>query len=239
MNNEVTRMMPLLTPALQPFLLQAEPEPLEIDLSRTAVIVVDMQNAFVSKGGMADLCGRDIPSRQKIIAPINEIANAARVKGCKVIYTVHQYSADLRETGGPNSSRWYKSRAVRDYLEHPELRDKLLTRSTWGADIVEELKPQERDIVVEKARHNAFFETNLDTILKTYNIKYLVVAGVTTNCCVEATIRDADNCGYFAILVSDATHHNGPGFVREASIFNIKNFFGWVTTSENILKAMQ
>ena len=222
-----------------PIILQAEPEPLEIDPGRTTVIVVDMQNAFISKGGYADLCGRDIPSRQRIIAPINEIADTARATSWKVIYTLQQHSPDLRELGGPNSSRWYKSRAAREYREHPELREKLLARGTWGAEIVEELKPQEGDIVVEKARFSAFFETNLDSILKTFDAKYLVFVGVTTNCCVEATIRDADNRGYFAILVSDATAPNGPQSVQEASIFNIKTFFGWVTTTKDILHVMR
>ena len=101
-------MRPTLTVPLEPFLLQAKPENLEVDLKRIAVIVVDMQNAFVSEGGMADLQGGDISSRQKTIAPINKIANTARAKGCKVIDTVHLYSPDFREAGEPNSPNGLK-----------------------------------------------------------------------------------------------------------------------------------
>lgn len=125
------------------------------------------------------------------------------------------------------------------YREHPEWQDKLLTRGTWGAEIVEELKPQEDDIVIEKRRYSAFFGTNLDTILKTNSVKYLVLVGVATNICVEATIRDAYYHDYFSILVSDAAANSGPQFMQEATIFNVTRNYGWVATTENILKAMQ
>lgn len=220
-------------------LLQAEPEPLEIDLLRTAVMVIDMQNTFVSKGGMFDLMGIDISPAQKVIEPIKRISRAARAKGHKVIYIAHRHSPDLRETGGPNSPYWHKEGGIRIYRDHPQWRDKLLIRGTWGAEIVEELKPQEADIVVEKPRFTAFFGTNLDIILKTYNIRYLVFVGISTNICVETSIRDAFNLEYFPILVSDAVASSGPSFMQEATISNVKSCFGWVTTTENVLEAIK
>ncbi len=217
-------------------LLQAEPEPLEIDLQRTAVIVIDMQNAFVSKNGRFDLLGRDIPELQKPIEPIKKISNAARAKGLKVIYVVHLLSPDLRESGGPNSPNWYKGLTF--YREHPEWRDRQIISGTWGAEVVEELKPQEGDILVVKPRYSAFFGTDLDTILKTYNIKYLAIVGVGTCICVETSVRDAFNLEYFPILISDAVASGGPTFLQEATIFNVKLCFGWVTNSQNIIKAI-
>ncbi len=230
--------IPAPPPALEPVMLEAEPEPLEIDLRRTAVIVIDMQNAFVSRGGFFDLIGQDISPAQKIIGHIKKVNSAARVKGCKVIYFAATYSSDLRESGGLTSPHWYKGGKISAYLEHPEWRDKLLLRGTWGADIVEELKPQEIDILIEKPRYSAFFRTSLDTILKTYNIKYLVFVGVATNVCVEASIRDAFLFDYFPILISDAVIPGGPPFVQEATEFNVKQCYGWVTTSEDIVRAM-
>lgn len=220
-------------------MLRAEPEPLEIELERTAVMVIDMQNAFVSKGGMFDLRGFPLAPSQKIIDPVKQIASAARTKGCKVIYIVHNYSPALHESGGPNSSIWYKSPAITGIHEHPEWRDKLLIRGTWGAEIIDELKPQESDIVVEKQRYSAFYQTNLDLILKTYAIKYLIFTGLATNICVEASIRDAFYDGHFPILIPDACGHVGPPFTQEATIFNVKLCYGWVTTIENIIKAME
>lgn len=227
------------TTALAPVLLQAEPEPVEIDLKRTAVVLVDMQNAFVSRGGMFDLWGFDITGCQRVIEPIKEITSTARTRGIKVIYIAHRYSLDLCETGGPESSHWYKSAKIVDYYERPEWRNNLIIRGTWGAEIVEELKPLEGDTVVEKPRFSAFFGTNLDVILKTYNIRYLVFVGVATNICVEASIRDASYLDYFPILVSDATANEGPQLTQEATIFNVKAVYGWVTTAENFVKAVQ
>ncbi len=219
-------------------LLQAEPEPLEIDLQRTAVIVVDMQNAFVSKGGIFDLWGKDISKAQKITEPIKRISSTARAKGLKVVYIAHRHSPDLHDGGGPNSPYWHKG-MISSYREQPEWRDKLNISSTWGAEIVKELKPQEGDILVVKPRYSAFFGTNLDTILKTYDVKYLIFTGVSTTICVDTSIRDAFNLEYFSILISDAVASGSPSFVDEVTISNVKRCFAWVTTSENILRAIE
>ena len=216
-------------------LLEAEPRPLEIDPQRMAIMVIEMQNAFISKGGMIDLWGLEISS--EIIAPIKKITSIARAKGLKVIYITHRYSPELHESGGPNSPNWYQE-ALTLYREHPEWRDKLLIRGTWGAEIVDELKPEEGDIVIEKPRHSAFYGVNTDVILKTYDIKYLAFVGSATNVCVEASIRDAFNLDYFPILISDAAAPAGPPFIQEASIFNIKLAYGYVATTENLLKAL-
>lgn len=231
--------MPTTTHVPSPVLLQADPKPLEIDLQSTAVIVIDMQNCFVKKGGFFDLWGCDIVLTQRVIEPIKRITNAARTKGVKVVYIAHVYSPDLRDSGGPNSPNWYKDAALSGPREHPEWGDKFYNRGTWGAEIIDELKPQESDLFVEKPRYSAFFGTNLDIILRTYSIKYLVFVGIATNCCVESSIRDAFNLDYFSILISDAAMNYGPQFTQEATIFNVKDLYGWVTTTENIVKAME
>lgn len=219
-------------------LIQTEPEPIEIDLQSTAVIVVDMQNAFVSKGGFLDLMGIDTSPIQQIIEPIKEICNAARSKQIKVIYVAFRYSPDLREIGNPNLPGWHKEGIVRAYREHPEWRDKLLTRGSWGADIVKELEPQEGDILVEKVKYSAFFGTSLDVTLRTFDVKYLVFVGVATNCCVEASLRDAFYHGYFPILVSEAVAHIGPVYMQDATIFNVTQFYGWVTSKKELMNAL-
>ena len=231
--------MPDPQPIMKGAKIEAEPEPITIDLKRTAVMVIDMQNAFVSKGGMFDLWGQYISRGQRIIEPIEKISETARNKGCKVIYTMAAFSPDLRETGGPNSPGWYRNKNFINYREHPELRDKLTIRGTWGADILEELKPLEEDIVIQKQKYSAFFGTNLGIILRTYNIKFLIFTGVATNICVEATLRDAYYLDYFPILISDACANAGPPFTQDATIFNIKFNHGWVTTTEEFLKGLE
>lgn len=215
--------------------IKAEPEPIDIDLRRSAMVIVDMQNAFVAKGGMFDLRGFDVTPIQRVICPITKICHEAREKKIKVIYIVHVLSPDLREVGS-DSSFWYKS--VKFYREDPRWQDKFIIRGTWGAEVVEALKPQANDLIVEKPRFSAFFGTNLDTILKTYNLKYLFFTGCATNICIEASIRDAANLGYFPILISDASVNNGPPFTQESTLFNVKLCFGWVTDTENLLKGI-
>jgi len=215
--------------------LVAEPQPIEINIKRTGVIVVDMQNAFVKEGGMFHRWGIDVLANQTVIEPIKQISSSARAKGCKVIYIAHRYSPDLREGGNPISVNQIRSVALKYYREFPDMKDKTIIRDTWGAAIIDELKPQEDDILVEKPRYSAFFSTNLDIILRTYNLKYLLFTGVATNTCVEHSIRDAYNLEYLPILVSDATMNTGPPFVKEATFFNIKLNYGWLTSTEKVM----
>ncbi len=237
MNAKTAAGTPAKSAVQEKVVLKAEPKPLEIDIRKTAVVIVDMQNAFVSKGAYTDLKGFDISPAQATVEPIRRISKAARAKGCKVIYifTTHH---PLDAGTGPDSVHWHKEASMVMYRQHAEWHDRLLLPDTWGAKIIKELEPQEGDVVVEKPRYSGFFDTNLGTVLKRYDARYLIVTGVATNCCVESTLRDAYYRGYFAILVSDASAATGPEFMQEATIFNIKTYFGWVTTTENVIKAL-
>lgn len=225
-------------PVKNEVILQTGLEPLRVDLERMAVVVIDMQNAFVSKGGMFELAGEDISKGQRIIEPIKKISEAARARGVRVVYVVHHLSPDLHEAGGPDSGYW-QSKHVRRYREDPAWRDKFIIRGSWGAEIVKDLEPREGEIVVAKPRYSAFFGTNLDTILKSHNIKYLAFVGIATNICVEAAIRDASYLNYFPILVSDATAAAGPAYTFKATVANVKLCFGWVTTANKVVKILQ
>ena len=230
--------IPPATPALEPVNVQAAPDTVEMDLQRTAVVVIDMQNCFVSNGGMFDLWGFDVSVSQKVIGPIKRITTAARAKGMKIVNVAHIYSPDLSDTGGENSPNWYKDKALPSHRENPEWGDKFYIGGTWGAEIVDELKPQKDDLFVVKPRYSAFWQTNLHTLLQSYSIKYLIFVGVATNVCVEHSVRDAYNYEYFPILISDASAHVGPPFTQDATIANIQFVYGWVTTTENILEAI-
>jgi len=220
-------------------MLEAEPEPLEINLRRTTVIVVDMTNAFVRKGGFFDLFNVDISRCEKTIGPAKRVIDAARARGCKIIYIAHRYSFNLDNAGGPDSLNWRKDGTLRVWREHPELRDRLYFRDTWGTEIIDELKPKEGDIVIEKPRYSSFAGTNLDMTLRSYDTKYAVFLGIATNGCVEASIRDAYNLEFWPIMISDACANTGPEFTQEATIWNVKLCLGWVTTSENFAKALK
>ena len=215
--------------------LQAEPQPLEIDLRRLAIVVVDMQNAFASKGGMVDLWGFDLSRVPLVIKNIKKIIEAARNHKIKVIYIAHTVYPDLRELG-PASPFGYNKMVLESMHKNPRTRDKVLLRGTWGADIIDELKPRKDEILIEKRRYSAFAGTDLDMTLKTFDIKYLAFMGLTANICVETSLRYANHLEYFPILISDATDASRPE-AKEATINNVKQVFGWVTRQQESNKS--
>src|SRR4030042_2905319 len=207
--------------------MNAKPEPIEIDLRRTAIIVVDMQNAFVSKGGMFDLFGWDISESEGVIENNKRIIHAARQAGCRIVYLKMSYETDYSNSGGPDSPNWHKELGLVMMRKNPEFWGKFVTRGSWDEEVCEELKPEPEDIVVRKQRYSGFAGTNLDIILKTHQIKYCVYTGVATNVCVESTLRDGFFLDYWPIIASDAVNNTGPPMTQEAAFWSIEALFGW------------
>jgi len=218
--------------------IDAKPEPLEVDLGRTAVIVVDMQNAFVSRGGMFDIAGRDLSSAEGVIENNRRMIDAARKAGCKIVYLKMSYDPDYSNSGGPESPNWHKELGLVMMRKNPEYWGRFVTKGSWDEEICDELKPEPGDIIVRKQRYSGFAGTNLDLILKTYRIKYCLYTGVATNVCVESTLRDGYFLDYWPILISDAVNHSGPAVTREATLWNVETLFGWVVTTDDFLKAL-
>jgi ureidoacrylate peracid hydrolase len=214
--------------------LSTQPEPVTIDLDRTAVVVVDMQNAFLSKGGMFDLAGVDISGAPRATAAAVRALAAIRRAGLPVVYLQTGHTADLATAGGPDSPCHEKSTTLRMMRANPEYRAKLLTFGEWDAEIVDAVKPGPKDIVVRKSRYSGFAGTNLDSVLRSRSAKFVFFMGVATNVCVESTIRDAYFNEYWPLLVEDATMQEGPPEIQAASVFNIRRFFGWTTTSAEL-----
>ncbi len=219
--------------------VKAEPQPILVDLARTALLVVDMQNAFAHKGGYFDLVGLDITPIQRIIEPCREIINLAHATGIRIIYLQMGCSQDLSDKGSPDAPSSVKSRVLSMMKEHPEWKDKFYIYGTWGAEIIEELRPGEGDIVVKKQKHDGFIGTNLDIILRTLGARYLFFVGAATNICVESTLRHAFSLDYFPILVSDAVSQMGSNITQDATILNVQSTFGWVTNAEDLVHAIR
>ena len=218
--------------------IPAEPEPIEVEVERSAALIVDMQNAFAAPGGAFERWGADMSLGKKPTENMAALTDTLRRRDGKVVYVCHVYSPDLRESGGEGSANWRKSRIVRDAVQKPDTRDSLPIRGRWGANVVAPLAPKTDDAVVEKTRHSGFYETNLDATLKELDVKYLFVCGTEMSICVESTARDAFWRGYFVILVTDAAICTPPSFRNDATIWNIRAGFGWVTTTANVLKAL-
>jgi ureidoacrylate peracid hydrolase len=220
-------------------MLPSQPGPVKIDTSRTALVVVDMQHAFCSRGGMFDAMGKLDEARvQPVIQTSKNVIEAFRNKGLKIIYLRMGYRPDLADAGGPESPNYWKEGSLAALREHPELKGRYLTVGTWDWEIIEELAPRQEDIIVNKNRFSAFPNTNFDIILKSSNLKYLVFTGLFTNVCVESTVRDAFFHEYFPILVDDGCGNMGPDFTQQATVFNVSSVFGWVIPSAELIQAI-
>jgi ureidoacrylate peracid hydrolase len=210
--------------------LDARPEPVEIDFRKSAVIVVDMQNAFASRKGMLDLAGLDISGAPEVVRSVKQVLDAARQAGVPIVYLQMGYQPDLSDSGGPNSPNWHKELGIRMMNCQPELKGKLVTVGGWDFDIVDEIKPQPGDLVIVKTRYSGFARTPLDDELRKRGIQYLFFAGIATNVCVESTLRDAFFLDYWPILIADAAMGSQPN-MHEATLHNVEAFFGWTIAS--------
>ncbi len=220
--------------------LNARPQEIEIDIQRSAIVVVDMQNAYAKKGGMLDLgTGIDEARIGPVISANKRLLSAARAAGVKVIYLQFGYKPDLSDAGGPESPNIRKQMAFRMIKERPDDRDKLIVEGTWGWQIIEDLKPEPGDLVVQKSRYSGFAGTTLENQLHGMNIRHLIFTGVATNVCVESTAREAYFREFWPILVEDAMDHTGPDFVRQATIYNFESKLGWVTKTEDVLRVLR
>ena len=218
------------TPARE---LPARPEALSLKASETALIVIDMQNAYSTAGGYLDLAGFDVSSTGPVIASIQKALTAARAAGIQVIFFQNGWDSDYVEAGGPGSPNWHKSNALKTMRKRPELQGTLLAKGGWDYQLVDELQPQPGDIVLPKTRYSGFFNTNFDSVLRSRGIRNLVFTGIATNVCVESTLRDGFFLEYFGVVLADATHQAGPAFAQQAALFNIETFFGWVSSVDD------
>jgi ureidoacrylate peracid hydrolase len=216
-----------------PLVLPARPEPVALHAANSALIVVDMQNAYASVGGYVDSAGFDISGAQGTIAKVVRTVEAARTAGMLVVFLQNGWDAAYVDAGGPGSPNWYKSNALKTMRKKPELQGKFLAKGGWDYELIDAMKPQPGDIVIPKTRYSGFFNSTLDSTLRARGIRNLVFAGIATNVCVESTLRDAFHLEYFAVMLEDATHELGGAAIQKATVYNVETFFGWVSTVDD------
>lgn len=225
--------------------VQARPEPISIEVAKTVILVVDMQNDFGAPGGMFDRAGIDIGPIQKVIPPTARVLAAARKAGIRVVYVKMEHRADLSDAGPADSPHWIKHRrlSVGQKVTAPNGQEsRILVGGTWNTEILSDLAPEEGDILVSKHRYSGFYETDLHRTLITLGMKFLVVTGCTTSVCVESTVRDAMFRDYSCLILEDCTAEPiGFGLPRsnhEASLLVLETLFGWVSNSHELLSAL-
>jgi ureidoacrylate peracid hydrolase len=218
--------------------IEARPEPLLVDPSHTAVIVVDMQNDFGAEGGMFHRAGIPISGIQAAVAPTARALAAARRAGIQIVYLKMEFEPDLSNAGAKDAPNFvfHRRLGLGDPVQAPDGREgRVLIKETWNTDILPALAPEDGDIVVSKHRFSGFFETELDAILKERGITSLVFTGCTTSVCVDATLREAFFRDYRCLLLEDCTAEpigsDMPRTNHAASVLVIETLFGWASES--------
>ena len=226
--------------------IEAKPDRIDVDLAKTAVIVVDMQNDFAAKGGLVNRLGFDIQPIVATIRPIAQVLASARAEKLKIVYLKMGFQPDLSDLGSPDSpnSLGHLSAGVGKTVRAPNgAESRILIRDTWNTDVVSELKPHPSDVVLYKSRYSGFYNTELDATLKRYAIKNLIITGCTTSICVESTVRDAMFRDYRCVVLRDCVAevigNDLPRSNHEASLLLIEMRFGWVTDSAQLLKNLK
>ena len=219
--------------------LPTAPQAVTIDLLRTAIVVIDMQNDFCTAGGWVDHLGADFTPDRAPIAPLQRLLPRLRGAGVPVIWVNWGNRPDLANMP-PNQIHLYKPKGTGIGLGDPLPGSgaRVLEKDSWAAAVVDELAPEPADILVDKYRISGFWDTPLDSILRNLGIRTVLFAGVNTDQCVLHSLTDANFLGYGCILVEDCCATTSPAFCTEATVWNVKKCFGFVTGSEAILAAM-
>ena len=218
--------------------IDTTPEAIDVDFARAAIMVIDMQNAFVREGGYFDTIGVDIEKIGSIVVPCRKIINAARTLGIKVVYMqMTEYSQSLLDVD--EKSPHLKKRAARLSFPPQQVRESYYYSGTWGHQIIDELRPLPQDIVIEKHRHDGFIDTELHRTLTVHNVNTLFFTGIATNICVESTLRHAFFLDYYAIIVSDAVSPMGPDMLQAATLTNVQSTFGWIASSNDLKESFR
>ena len=221
----------------RPLAIPALPKPVTIDLARTAMIVVDMQNDFCHPDGWLASIGVDVAPARAPIAPLAWLLPALRGADVPVLW-VNWGARPDRANLSPALRHVYDGAGAGRGLDDPgPMGAPTLTEGSWGAAIVDELVPEPQDIRVSKHRMSGFWDTPLDAILRGIDVTTLLFAGVNADQCVLHTLADANFLGYDTLLVEDCAATTSPAFCLEATLYNVRQIFGFTLRSEALLGA--
>ena len=216
--------------------IDAEPEPIAVDLDRTALIIIDMQRDFLEPGGFGEALGNDVSRLAVAVGPCRAVLEAARRRGLFVIHTREGHLPDLSDAPPAKVERG------RPHLRigAPGPMGRILIRGEPGHDIIPELYPRPGEPVIDKPGKGAFYNTGLAQLLADKDIDNLLVCGVTTEVCVNTTVREANDRGFRCIVLADCCASYFPEF-HASGLAMIKaqgGIFGWVSTSRPVVAAL-
>jgi nicotinamidase-related amidase len=217
-------------------IVNAEPEPIDIELERTAVVIIDMQRDFLLPGGFGEALGNDVSRLSAAVVPCIKLLEVARAKHLLVVHTREGHRPDMSDAPPAKVERGAPT--MRIGAAGPMGR--ILIRGEPGHEIVSDLAPKAGEPIIDKPGKGAFYATDLQSILQNKGIETLIVCGVTTEVCVHTTVREANDRGYRCIVPGDCCASYFPEF-HDVGLRMIKaqgGIFGWVSDSKRVLEAL-
>ena len=216
--------------------IDAEPYPYEFRPAECALLIIDMQRDFLESGGFGEMLGNDVGQLRRTIEPNRRLLEVWRKAGLAVIHTREGHRPDLADLPPAKKSRGRSKTSIGD----PGPMGRILIRGEAGHDIIPELYPAANEPVIDKPGKGAFYQTDLDLMLRNRGIDTLLVCGVTTEVCVNTTVREANDRGYRCVVIADGCASYFPEF-HEMGLKMIKaqgGIFGWVSDSAAVLRAL-
>ncbi|MGX1098534.1 cysteine hydrolase family protein [Amorphus sp. MBR-141] len=216
--------------------IDARPFPFELEPGAAALVVIDMQRDFIEPGGFGETLGNEVALLQAIVPATARLIAGFRAAGLPVIHTRECHRPDLSDCPPAKRDRGDPTLRIGDAGPM----GRILIAGEPGADIIPELAPVADEIVLDKPGKGAFYATPLDAILRERGIRQLVFAGVTTEVCVQTTMREANDRGYECLLATDATESYFPAF-KAAAIEMITAqgaIVGWAASVDRIVEAL-
>ncbi|RVU35130.1 cysteine hydrolase [Hwanghaeella grinnelliae] len=215
--------------------IEADPAPIEIDLAKTAFVIIDMQRDFLEPDGFGESLGNDVSLLRTAIAPCATMLNWCRGNNALVIHTREGHRPDMTDAPLAKVQRGSPSMRIGDTGPM----GRILIRGEAGHGIVDELAPVDGEPVLDKPGKGAFYQTDLELILRNRGIDALLVAGVTTEVCVHTTVREANDRGFRCIVLGDCCGSYFPDFHTTGlkMIAAQGGIFGWVSDSTRFLSA--
>jgi ureidoacrylate peracid hydrolase len=226
-------------PAPRRATIASTPQQVTLDLNRSVLMVIDMQNDFCASGGWVDHLGADVAPDRAPIAPLQALLPRWRDAGGAVVWVNWGNRPDLANMP-PNQHHLYKPSGQGIGLGEPLPGHgaRVLQKDSWAAAVVDELTIAPGDICVDKHRISGFWDTPLDSILRNLGTRTILFAGVNTDQCVMCTLTDANFLGYGCVLLEDCCATTSPAFCTEATLWNVRKCYGFVASSADVLEAL-
>lgn len=224
----------------RPVRISADPQSIVVDSHKSALLIVDMQNDFCSKGGWMDSKGIDVSPNRAPIEPLQRLVRSFRDQSMPVVWVNWGVRKDLLNIYPSLRHAHNKSGQEVNLCEPvPGTRSEVLRSGSWGAQVVDELNPGDRDVQVTKHRFSGFWDTELDTVLRNLGVRTLFIGGVNMDQCVMTTLEDASFLGYDTILVEDGTATTSPPYCVQSTLYNVRLLFGFTTRSDAVLAGLK